>query len=158
MRKNYFDEPDERKKPKSEAPRLFDSNFDPEVYLVCSKCQKHLIGWPVGIHYYPGEGEFVSDGEGGDRAHAIILRAIKNHPCLREKAAQDEAKKLEQIQARLDEIYAEPEQPKELPIFRLGQWVINVQSGALWQIEQQEDLDVLTEGYKNGQRNITPYE
>lgn len=126
-----------------------------EVILICGVCKKPLTPWPIAFKY--DHGEIMYDDRG--RVHNLIEHGIKKHPCLQkqieEKRISEEelmSGKIQVIQKRLDEIYAEPK-----PVFRVNQWVINVKSGHLWQLNEH-DLEVVTEGYKNGQRNVMPYE
>jgi hypothetical protein len=138
-----------------------------EVYLVCSACKALILPWAVAFKYDSGVESFYDDRQ--NRMDNLIHHNLKKHACtkalienqiVQKRISEEEmmSGRIKIVQDRLDEIYAEPvPEPVPAPMFRVGQWVINTKSGHLWQLEEH-DVETVTEGFKNGKRNVVPYE
>lgn len=124
-----------------------------EVTLHCIKCKAHLVGFPFQFMYTQGE-EWLYDGR---RIHDMILKTIVDHSCTRDKAKITEEEMINSGGITYDQFAGLVEIPKPVD-FRMGQYVINTNSGHVWQIKNESDLKTVREGYKNGQRHVLPYE
>lgn len=155
MRKNYFDEPEQKEKQSKPQPfpHLWSIGWE-EVTMACAKCKKLLVGFPFAFQYSQGQ-EFLSDGE---RIHKMILKTIADHSCTRDKSKISEDEMLSAGGITYEQ-YAMPIVKPQAPIeFHMNQWVININSGHIWQINNEADLATVIGGYVNGQRHILPYE
>lgn len=182
MRRNYFEEPEDRAK-RIAYRNPFDDNQFLTLMLYCSDCKIALLPFPITLN---AKEEMYATNDAAKRMHSIIQEKTHMHKC---NGIQDRIK-IQRIEIatvaapRLCSGYgvfpdrlkcpgcedcrvnnslasfqsgSKIETEEDEDKIQIGTFVINTKTGHVWRIDTKEDMQTILGGMLNGQTHIKKY-
>lgn len=148
-RQNHFEEKPRRENNRKESPFEYSFTIWEYCNLICSKCKQELLSTKVDVAFYESshhEGMVVNEMFSSD-VERYIQHRIDRHKC-EQNPIDRQIRQLIRMAI-----------PKDEPVFRLNQNVIDTNTGKLYVIKDQALADLCNEQRAQGINNhIQPYE